>query len=190
MVTRVYKVETVLIVVSMIVVAGLCVNIGNALLLFGGIESHVFRNTVITLFSVLGFIILPIIMLIVFQYRYTLPKFDIKHFVILSFIVVVFSHYILKSNEVYHAFIISTGEEILFRSTIYCILKSCFEKRQAIYIGSFLFAIILHLNGDLGINLAIKFPSSIILYLLADRLGLEYAISTHWLYNIIVGSIF
>ncbi|WP_205178811.1 MULTISPECIES: CPBP family intramembrane glutamic endopeptidase [Siminovitchia] len=86
----------------------------------------------------------------------------------------------------FHPFLIATFEEFLFRYLILIILRKEFSKSWSFIIGSILFAMLLHLNGDWLLNIMIKFPSSLILYYLADKYGLQDAIAFHWLHNLAI----
>ena len=78
------------------------------------------------------------------------------------------------------------GEEILFREVVFNILLNNFSLLTSISIGSLLFALILHLNESLESNLLIRFPSSIILYVIRYKFKLSFSIITHWIYNIFI----
>lgn len=115
------------------------------------------------------------------------PKFNLIGGAVLSFLVWGIAEFIFKSEETLHALMIAIGEEVLFRHLMLSLLLTCFKKRDAFIIGSLLFAVLLHLNGDFLFNLMVKFPGSMLLYLLADRFGLQSAIACHWFYNLLVG---
>lgn len=53
-----------------------------------------------------------------------------------------------------------------------------------------IFAIIcIMLSSSMMLNLLIRFPSSILLYLLRYAFGLRASISVHWIYNILVSKV-
>ncbi|WP_325167724.1 CPBP family glutamic-type intramembrane protease [Staphylococcus haemolyticus] len=84
---------------------------------------------------------------------------------------------------------IAMGEEYLFREVVYKILLNNFSFINSIIIGSLLFSLLLHLNESIITNLLIRFPSSILLYLLRYAFGLRVSISVHWIYNILVSKV-
>ncbi|WP_343283868.1 MULTISPECIES: CPBP family glutamic-type intramembrane protease [Staphylococcus] len=84
---------------------------------------------------------------------------------------------------------IAMGEEYLFREVVYKILLNNFSFINSIIIGSLLFSLLLHLNESIITNLLIRFPSSILLYLLRYAFGLRASISVHWIYNILVSKV-
>lgn len=71
-------------------------------------------------------------------------------------------------------------------SLIFILLMRSFNNKESILIGSLLFALIMHLNGNLFINLLTKFPFSIILYYLTNKYRLQDAVIVHWLHNVLV----
>lgn len=184
-----HQFERFFISISLIIFAAFSLIIGNAAVLLLDIHNKMVITTITALFSLTGFVGIPILIIKYLNYEYSFPKFNLLTCVILSFIIVFLSHQVLHSNEVYHAFFISVSEELLFRNIIYYILLAHFDKKSTIFIGSILFAVLLHLNGDLFINSLVKFPSSIILYWISNKFGIEYSIALHWFYNIFVGSV-
>ncbi|TWT14409.1 CPBP family intramembrane glutamic endopeptidase [Streptococcus sp. sy010] len=184
-----HKVESVMIPIGMVVTAGLFINVGNILVILLGIDNQVMMNIVLAISSSIGFIAIPLLFLHYLGFKLIKLKFNVGSAIILTTIVLFISIFIFKSEEVAHAFIIATCEEILFRLIILSVLLSSFKKRDAIILGSLMFGILLHLNGDFLINFMTKFPASIILYILADRFGLQSAIAFHWFYNICIGSL-
>ncbi|HEM3589162.1 TPA: CPBP family intramembrane metalloprotease, partial [Streptococcus suis] len=59
----------------------------------------------------------------------------------------------------------------------------------AILITSVLFGFILHMDYPILDNLLIRTPLGILFSILATKIGLQYAIAGHWLYNLIVSKI-
>ncbi|WP_066915976.1 CPBP family intramembrane glutamic endopeptidase [Streptococcus sp. DD12] len=153
------------------------------------INNRILVNLTIATSAVFGFVIIPLLIFKILGYKIKEINLNILVAVILGVAIVGFSYLFLNFVEVAHAFIIATCEELLFRYILFSALLSYYPRRQAIFIGSMLFAVILHLNGDFLANLLIKFPSSIILYLLADRYGIQYSIGLHWFYNVLIGSL-
>ncbi|WP_238393497.1 CPBP family glutamic-type intramembrane protease [Staphylococcus saccharolyticus] len=82
-------------------------------------------------------------------------------------------------------FFIALAEEFLFRKVIFNILLKNFSLIIPIFIGSLLFELILYLNESLISNLLIRFPSSIILYVIRYKFKISFSIIIHWIYNIL-----
>ena len=80
--------------------------------------------------------------------------------------------------------IIAMCEEFLFRFVIYRVLRKNYSYLLAILIGSLLFGVLLHLNYPLVDNLLVRFPLGLLFSLLATKLGLEYAVGGHWIFNL------
>ncbi|QGU80184.1 hypothetical protein BSR19_03145 [Streptococcus salivarius] len=184
------KAETIIVSISMVVLAGVFVNIGNVFAILFRIDNQVSINLVLIFSSLIGFVAIPLLFLYYLEFKLIKPKFYIISAIVLSVLILFISIFIFQSEEIVHALIIATCEEFLFRVIILSVLLSCFKKRSAFVLGSLIFAILLHLNGDFLLNFVMKFPASVILYILADRFGLQSSIAFHWFYNICVGSIF
>ncbi|WP_241538419.1 CPBP family intramembrane glutamic endopeptidase [Staphylococcus felis] len=141
---------------------------------------------------IVGFILTPTILLhrlIGFNYS-VIYMFSMKRFLI--YIVIIFTillFFSIKTEDIIHPFIVATCEEFLFRGIFFSLLLSKFSKFKAILIGSLIFSLLLHLNGNFIENFIIKFPASIILYLIRDKLGLQESIVVHWLYNLFITKI-
>lgn len=182
------QVESILVSLSMVILAGVCINVGSMLMIFWQTSNLIVIQGLLAVSAALGFIVIPIVMLK--QLGYTLRKlyFNTYIAIVLAVLIIGISCFVLKSDEIIHALIIATGEEVLFRYIIFSVLLGYFKKSHVIVIGSILFAVILHINGDLVYNVVIKFPASIALYVLAEKYGLQSSIAMHWFYNILVGS--
>ena len=85
--------------------------------------------------------------------------------------------------------IISISEEVLFRYIIYTIIRKNHSYRSTVLITSILFAFLLHMNYPLLDNLFIRMPFSIVFTMIATKLGLQYSIGGHWLYNLVVSKL-
>ena len=181
------KFEAIIISIGMVVLAGLFVNIGNVFALFWSVDNQMIINCILAFSSSVGFIAIPLLFLHLLGFKFIKPKFNIVFAIILLIVILFISIFVFKSGETIHALIIATCEEFLFRGIILSVLLSCFTKREAFILGSLVFAILLHLNGDFLLNFVVKFPASIILCILADYFGLQSSIAFHWLYNICVG---
>lgn len=92
----------------------------------------------------------------------------------------------IKVNEAYFEFWIALFEEILFRYIVFRVLRKTYSLWQSILVGSILFGVLLHMNGDLLINAMIKIPSGIFLYWIAQKYGIQNSVGLHWLYNSLV----
>ncbi|MGJ5703072.1 CPBP family glutamic-type intramembrane protease [Staphylococcus equorum] len=141
---------------------------------------------------IVGFILTPTILLhrlIGFNYS-AIYMFSIKRFLI--YIVIIFTillFFSIKIEDIIHPFVVATCEEFLFRGLFFSLLLSKFSKFKAILIGSLIFSLLLHLNGNFVGNFLTKFPTSIILYLIRDKVGLQESIVVHWLYNLFITKI-
>ncbi|WP_240622778.1 CPBP family intramembrane glutamic endopeptidase [Staphylococcus delphini] len=92
-------------------------------------------------------------------------------------------------EEIIHPFVVATCEEYLFRGLFFSLLLTKFSKFKSIIIGSLIFSLLLHLNGNFIENLLIKLPTSVILYIIREKIGLQESIVVHWLYNLIITKI-
>ncbi len=115
--------------------------------------------------------------------------FNLTQAVIILGLILLLNYGIIKSNEVYFEFWIALFEEILFRYIIFRVLRKNYSNWQSILIGSILFGVILHINGDWLANIIVKVPSGMILYWLAQKSGIQSSIGLHWLYNIVVSKL-
>nr|WP_274380069.1 CPBP family intramembrane glutamic endopeptidase [Staphylococcus saccharolyticus] len=105
----------------------------------------------------------------------------LSYFIVLLILLVYVDDYQLFSFN----FFIALMEEFLFRKVIFNILLKSFSLIIPIFIGSLLFALILHLNESLVSNLLVRFPSSIILYVIRYKFKISFSIIIHWIYNIL-----
>lgn len=90
-----------------------------------------------------------------------------------------------------HFMIIAISEEVLFREIYYqYILREDTSNRyqtiHAMLIISFVFATVLHINDNFFINIFVRFPLGILLFIIRDRFNLRSAILSHWLYDVII----
>ncbi|WP_323368745.1 CPBP family intramembrane glutamic endopeptidase [Staphylococcus schleiferi] len=114
---------------------------------------------------------------------------SINFYRFIIYIVIVFTVFLfwsIKLENIIQPFIVATCEEYIFRGIFFAILISKFSKLKSFIIGSLIFGVLLHLNGNFIENIILKFPSGILLYIIADKLGLQESILFHWLHNIIV----
>ncbi|HEH7824814.1 TPA: CPBP family intramembrane metalloprotease, partial [Staphylococcus pseudintermedius] len=112
--------------------------------------------------------------------------FEFKRLGVLFTITSLISLYLVKLDATVEYAVVALGEEFLFRHLIFILLMRSFNNKESILIGSLLFALIMHLNGNLFINLLTKFPFSIILYYLTNKYRLQDAVIVHWLHNVLV----
>lgn len=92
-----------------------------------------------------------------------------------------------------HFMIIAISEELLFREIYYQYLLENINLNSSKYkflfvmlITSLIFATILHINDNFFINILVRFPLGIVLFLIRDRFKLRSAVIFHWLYNILL----
>lgn len=138
-------------------------------------------------FMPIGFIVIPQWLLrkkFPFK-RESVEKF-FSHYIFMALLVFLVNHFLLHRQEFWLAMVVSLCEEVLFRSTIYTILREDYSKPVSILLTSILFAFILHLNYPLLDNLFFRLPLGFLLQILALRCGLPSAIAAHWLYNLVV----
>lgn len=183
------KIESLILILSLILLAGLVYNFGNiVMILIPALQQELGMTIVKFLSMTLGFIVIPtwIVKKINLDIKNIPVEFNKKSAMILLFSVFLLNLLILRSHELYTALIVATCEEYLFR---YFLVRT-FNKNQAIIITAVLFGVLLHLNGNLLVNIFTKIPAGIILSQLAVRFGLQYSISFHWFYNMIVGRLF
>lgn len=177
---------------ALIAIAGICINIGNMLTIFISLKNKYLLNLILlAIFGLLGFIIIPYFLSKFLDYIDQPIYINLKYAVFL-FILITFYGLYIHSTELWHDFVIAVCEEFLFRYVIFQVLQSngTFNKLNSIILGSLLFALVLHINGSFFINLLTKFPMSLIMYFLADRLGLQSSIAFHWFYDVTVGKLF
>lgn len=175
---------------SLVALSGFLVNIANMVTILVPIEEKMIVNLVLYIVAcMLGFAILPYVFVCKVIYSGKMPKCNIstkRTVIILLVMLMIF----IRSAEKYsliHNLVIGTTEEILFRYIIISVLLKCFDKKHAFIIGSLIFSLILHMNGEFIINFVTKFPTSLILYYLTDKYGIQDSVFLHWGYNSLVG---
>lgn len=150
-----------------------------------------FLEFIVLLLSInICFLIIPTYLSSIFSYKfdpYSMYKFSNILIYTIIFILVFYFFDDFKLTLFYLT--IAMGEEYLFREVVYKILLNNFSFINSIIIGSLLFSLLLHLNESIITNLLIRFPSSILLYLLRYAFGLRASISIHWIYNILVSKV-
>lgn len=187
------KLETIIICLCLVMISGIFTNLGGlTLLIFDFSYLGDFQLLIIAFFILLGFIVVPFLMVRnIYDYKISNLKINIKKMYVYIFLII-FIGLLFKISivDIIHPLIISFSEEFLFRSLIMYILLKNFKSFHTYIIGSFIFAFILHINGDFLGNLIIKFPISILLYFLADKYGLQETIAIHWIYNMLVTKLY
>lgn len=184
------KGQSLLLVLAMITLAGLSHSFGLLFTLLSN-PAYFEQTYLITLaiFMPLGFIVIPYYLSTKYHFYKDKPiNYSPSLALILFVAMLLLNHFFIKSPDVWSQLIVATCEEFLFRVIILKILQESFTKKQAIIIGSILFGLLLHINGDLIANLVIKVPSGFLLYYLSERFGLHSAIAYHWLHNIFIGT--
>lgn len=184
------KIESIFLCLALTILAVFILNVGSLFMILLPIaNSNKLQLIGAGVSMILGFILIPILVLkslIGFNYS-ILNIFNLKRFLIYTIIIfIVLSLCSINIEEIIHPFIVATCEEFLFRGLMFSLLLNKFTKFKSIVIGSLIFSLLLHLNGNFVGNFLTKFPSSIILYLVRDKFGLPEAIITHWLYNLFI----
>ncbi|MCU0082693.1 CPBP family intramembrane glutamic endopeptidase [Streptococcus danieliae] len=186
---RFSQIDSIVLSLAMIVIAAVFSGLGFSIYFL--IHYSIVLATIMKILLILiGFIILPYLLIRFLDIKIEYSKLSRKTTFILFILITCLSLYFLHSGEVIHSFFIALGEEILFRMYILSILLQSFSKKQSIFLGSLLFAFVLHLNGNLFVNAIVKLPASFILYYIADRFGIQASIGFHWSHNLLVGYLF
>lgn len=183
------QINNIIIAISLVAIAGLFVNLANMITILVPSEEKMVTNLALYMIAcVLGFAIFPYLFVCKVIYNGEMPrcKINIKRTVIIALIVLIIIVVSVEKYSLLHNLIIATTEEVLFRYIIFSILVSCFDRKYAFIIGSLIFSLILHLNGDFLINFLTKIPASLFLYYLADKYGIQDSIFLHWGYNSLI----
>ncbi|EOV2137471.1 CPBP family intramembrane glutamic endopeptidase, partial [Staphylococcus pseudintermedius] len=174
------KFECILLSCAIIIVTSFFFNIG--IMLMSLLNDNSFLHFYLYMFSInfiISFVIIPTIFmkLILNASLVSLFQdvFEFKRLGVLFTITSLISLYLVKLDATVEYAVVALGEEFLFRHLIFILLMRSFNNKESILIGSLLFALILHLNGNLFINLLTKFPFSIILYYLTNKYRLQDA---------------
>ncbi|MCG1145664.1 CPBP family intramembrane metalloprotease [Staphylococcus epidermidis] len=171
---------------SIVIITVIVLNISIGIIAYLKLsEYYKFLSMILTL--IISFIIIPTYLSSIFNYKINpfkllTTKNLFSYFTVLLILIVYVDDYKLITFY----FFIALGEEFLFREVVFNILLNNFNLLISISIGSLLFALILHLNESLESNLLIRFPSSIILYVIRYKFKLSFSIITHWIYNIFI----
>lgn len=176
---------------SLIIVSGLLINLGNVLTIVLPYSNKSILNLfLLFIFGTIGFIVVPYLLVRKMnepsEELMLKRQIKLKRSILLFSLLLLLGLFLTDPVQTLHPFIIATGEEFLFRFIIYYVLRKRFSKLESFVIGSLLFSIVLHLNGNLLFNFFTKFPMSLLLYYLSDKYGLQDSIALHWLNNLLV----
>lgn len=182
--------NSIVISISLVALSGLTVNVANMVTLLVPIKDRMIVNLVMYIAAcVFGLVLLPYFFAKTVIYNGKMPKCNISAKRMIFEILVVLTIFILSTEKysLIHNLVIATTEEIFFRYIIFFVLLKSFDKKHAIIIGSLIFSLILHMNGDFWLNFVTKIPAGLVLYCLADKYGIQDSIFFHWGYNSLVG---
>ncbi|PTG36108.1 type II CAAX prenyl endopeptidase Rce1 family protein, partial [Staphylococcus capitis] len=147
-----FKLINLFLSISIIIISVIVLNISISIIAYLKISEY-FEYLSLNLAIILSFIIIPTYLSSIFNYK-TNPlkllskKNLLSYFIVLLTLLVYVSDYQLIAFY----FFIALGEEFLFREVIFNILLKSFNLKITIFIGSLLFALILHLNESLISN--------------------------------------
>ena len=184
------QINSILISISLVALSGLLVNIANMVTILVPTEEKMIVNLVLYIVACMfGLAILPYLFVCRVIYNGKMPKCNvsIKRTIVISLVILIIFIVSMEKYSLIHNLVIATTEEVLFRYIIISILLKCFDKKRAFIIGSLIFSLILHMNGNFIINFVTKLPASLLLYYLADKYGIQDSIFLHWGYNSLVG---
>ena len=184
------QITNIIISVSLVALSGLLVNIANMVTILVPLKEKMIVNLGLYIVAcVLGFAILPYLFVCKVVYNGKMPKcnISIRRTIVVALVILIIFIISTEKYSLLHNLIIATTEELLFRYIIISVLLKCFDKKCAFTIGSLIFSLILHMNGDFFINFITKIPASLFLYYLTDKYGIQDSIFLHWGYNSLVG---
>ncbi len=81
---------------------------------------------------------------------------------------------------------VAIGEEWLFRGLIQSLISKYSNEFVGILISAMIFAVVLHINYPLLLNLLVRFPLGILFSLIKKYVGLPEAMMSHWIYNFVL----
>lgn len=184
------QINSIIISVSLVALSGLFVNLANMITIIVPSEEKMIINLALYVVAcVLGFVVFPYLFVCKVVYNGKMLKCNksTKRSIVIALIILIVFFSCREKYSLFHNLIIATTEEVLFRYIIFSILIRCFDKKYTYIIGSMIFALILHMNGDFLINFLTKIPASYILYYVSDKYGIQDSIFLHWGYNSLVG---
>ena len=86
-----------------------------------------------------------------------------------------------------HYIIVSIGEEFTYRRVVLDILNTRYASGISILLSAVMFSFILHLNENILVNIAIRFPIGIVLgYIATKTRTISYTVLLHTIYNLLV----
>lgn len=190
--SKTIKFKPIILSLGLIVVASLCYALGTSMMFVFSFSSiqNMYLTSLIA-FMPLGFIFLPVAITSkqTKENKSQEVKFNLRQYIVISVVIFLINNFFLHSEEYFHQMIISMCEEVLFRYIIYSLIRKNYSYSLAILITSVLFGFILHMDYPILDNLLIRTPLGILFSILATKIGLQYAIAGHWLYNLIVSKI-
>ncbi|OHO70044.1 CAAX protease [Staphylococcus sp. HMSC036D05] len=185
-----YKIEKLKLInlfisISIIIITVIVLNISIGIIAYLKLSEY-FEFLLMILTLIISFILIPTYLSSIFNYKTNPFKLLttqnlLSYFIVLLILIV----YVDDFKLITFYFFIALGEEYLFREVLFNILLNNFSLLISISIGSLLFALILHLNESLVSNLLIRFPSSIILYVIRYKFKISFSIIAHWIYNVL-----
>ncbi|MCD8858502.1 CPBP family intramembrane glutamic endopeptidase [Staphylococcus gallinarum] len=184
------KSELLILSLGLTILAGILLNLGQFLILLLPFKQiSILHMVFLGALMIVSFIIIPYCLIKIFI-GFTinpLSRMNFTKLIIYFFLIIIIgSIFSFSLTDIFQSIIVSFSEETLFRLFIFAVLMSKFSKWQSIILGSLIFSLLLHLNGSFIENLLIKFPCSILLYLIAHYKGLENSILLHCVYNILI----
>lgn len=184
--------KTIFVSIGLIAIASLFYALGTAFILVYSLENlqQVYLASFV-LFMPIGFIVIPFLLArnYINESPYKEVVFDWKQYTLIAATIFSINYFFIRSDEYFLQMIISISEEVLFRYIIYTIIRKNHSYRSTVLITSILFAFLLHMNYPLLDNLFIRMPFSIVFTMIATKLGLQYSIGGHWLYNLVVSKL-
>lgn len=188
------KIEPIIYSIVLAILAGIFVNIGLMMLTVNTTTTYNMIGFITFIIcAVSGFIIIPTLITNRIYGKNILKRsqgiIDLRRSIVLFILICPLGYYLGGLEKTIFFLLIAICEEFLFRHIIFNVLKNDNTVFMATFIGSIIFATILHANYNLIDNLLIRAPFSMIFYYLTQRYKLQDAIGFHWIYNIIVTTI-
>jgi len=189
------KISRIVYSIGLMAISGVTVNVANLIVIFNEFKNgpEYIDLLAYSFFCVLGFIICPYFIVKKYLSDREISKCKVKRKRTIIILFLIISGIIIFSDGVYellHNLIIALSEEILFRYIIYELLKDKFNKKESAIIGALIFAILLHLNGNFIINITVKLPFALLMYLVYEKKGIQDSIFIHWIHNSAIGLLF
>lgn len=180
------KTKSIIQSIGLIAVAGVLITIANAVTIVVSVDNKEVVNLFLYVLAIaVGMVIIPYFYTryIILEDEMPICKFDMRHALFDVLIILALSVIAGLRLDFFHNLTVAIGEEFLFRYIILIILSKNYSKKDSYLIGAIVFAALLHINGDLVINIITKFPAGMILYYIYEKYGIQDAIAIHWAYN-------